>query len=73
MASHQAVLGMEQAPFYCGSARLFETVSFRIEDIALVGDNGAGKSTLLKYLAGLLDRQQPLPAAGQRISTSRAR
>ena len=50
MATRQAVLGMEQASFFYGSARVFENVSFLLDDTrtALVGDNGAGKSTLLK-------------------------
>ena len=57
MASRQAVLGMEQASFFYGSARVFENVSFLLDDArtALVGDNGAGKSTLLKCLGGQLE------------------
>jgi ATPase subunit of ABC transporter with duplicated ATPase domains len=57
MASRQAVLGMEQASFFYGSAPVFENVSFQLDDArtALVGDNGAGKSTLLKCLAGTLE------------------
>ena len=43
MATRQAVLGMEQASFFYGSARVFENVSFLLDDTrtALVGDNGA--------------------------------
>jgi len=57
MASRQAVLGMEQASFYYGSGRVFEGVSFLLDDArtALVGENGAGKSTLLKCLTGALE------------------
>jgi ABC-type sugar transport system ATPase subunit len=58
MASRQAVLGMEQASFYHGAVRVFEGVSFLLDDAktALGGENGAGKSTLLKCLAGELER-----------------
>ncbi len=57
MASRQAVLGMEQAAFFYGSGRVFENVSFLLDDArtALVGENGAGKSTLLKCLTGTLE------------------
>ena len=57
MASRQAVLGMEQAAFFYGSGRVFENVSFLLDDArtALVGENGAGKSTLLKCLTGALE------------------
>ncbi len=57
MASRQAVLGMEQASFFHGSSRVFENVSFLLDDArtALVGENGAGKSTLLKCLTGALE------------------
>ena len=57
MAARQAVLGMEQASFFYGSSRVFENVSFLLDDArtALVGENGAGKSTLLKCLAGELE------------------
>ena len=57
MASRQAVLGMEQAAFFYGSGRVFENVSFLLDDArtALVGENGAGKSTLLKCLTGVLE------------------
>ena len=57
MAARQAVLGMEHATFYCGASRVFEDVSFLLDDArtALVGENGAGKSTLLKCLTGALE------------------
>src|SRR5471030_1822298 len=57
MASRQAVLGMERASFFYGSSRVFENVSFLLDDArtALVGENGAGKSTLLKCLRGELE------------------
>ena len=57
MAARQAVLGMEHASFFYGSAKVFEDVSFLLDDTrtALVGENGAGKSTLLKCLTGALE------------------
>jgi len=57
MAARRAVLGMERASFYYGSARVFSNVSFLLDDArtALVGENGTGKSTLLKCLAGELE------------------
>ena len=57
MAPRQAVLGMENAGFYYGAGRVFENVSFLLDDArtALVGENGAGKSTLLKCLTGELE------------------
>ena len=57
MAPRQAVLGMENASFYYGAGRVFEAVSFLLDDsrTALVGENGAGKSTLLKCLTGELE------------------
>jgi len=57
MAARQAVLGMEHASFFYGSSRVFEDVSFLLDDArtALVGENGSGKSTLLKCLAGTLE------------------
>ncbi|WP_332772306.1 ABC-F family ATP-binding cassette domain-containing protein [Phenylobacterium sp.] len=62
MSIRQAVLGVENASFFYGSNRVFEGVSFQLDDArtALVGENGAGKSTLLKCLLGelvLLDGQ----------------
>ena len=73
MASRQAVLGMEQASFFYGSARVFENVSFQLDDArtALVGDNGAGKSTLLKCLGGELDLNagQVVRSRGLRVGT----
>jgi ATPase subunit of ABC transporter with duplicated ATPase domains len=57
MALRQAVLGMERASFFYGSARVFGGVSFLLDGArtALVGENGAGKSTLLKCLTGDLE------------------
>jgi len=57
MAARHAVLGMEHASFYYGSARVFRDISFLLDDArtALVGENGAGKSTLLKCLTGTLE------------------
>jgi ATPase subunit of ABC transporter with duplicated ATPase domains len=57
MAARQAVLGMERASFFYGSAPVFRNVSFLLDGArtALVGDNGAGKSTLLKCLSGALE------------------
>eukprot|EP01034_Spumella_vulgaris_P006151 gene6151-7830_t len=71
MASRQAVLGMEQASFFYGSGRVFENVSFLLDDArtALVGENGAGKSTLLKCLTGVLELNtgQVIRSRGLRI------
>src|SRR5215470_16272695 len=66
MASRQAVLGMERASFFYGSARVFGGVSFLLDGArtALVGENGTGKSTLLKCLSGEL----ALDAARQRAA-----
>jgi ATPase subunit of ABC transporter with duplicated ATPase domains len=73
MASRQAVLGMEQASFYYGSGRVFEGVSFLLDDArtALVGENGAGKSTLLKCLLGALELNggQVIRSRGLRIGS----
>ncbi len=57
MSSRQAVLGVEGASFFYGSSKVFEGVSFQLDDArtALVGENGAGKSTLLKCLLGELE------------------
>ncbi len=57
MASRQAVLGIDRGGFHFGVTRIFENVSFLLDDArtALVGENGAGKSTLLKCLAGELE------------------
>ena len=57
MATRQAVLGMEKACFFYGSARVFGGVYVpaRRRRTALVGENGAGKSTLLKCLTGELE------------------
>jgi len=56
MSSRQAILGVENASFFYGSHKVFENVSFQLDDArtALVGENGAGKSTLLKCLLGEL-------------------
>jgi ATPase subunit of ABC transporter with duplicated ATPase domains len=71
MATRQAVLGMEQASFFYGSAKVFEDVSFLLDDArtALVGENGAGKSTLLKCLIGALELNagQVIRSRGLRI------
>src|ERR1700712_2929809 len=57
MASRQAVLGMDQGSFFYGASKVFDGVSFMLDDArtALVGENGAGKSTLLKCLTGELE------------------
>jgi ATPase subunit of ABC transporter with duplicated ATPase domains len=54
MASRQAVLGMDHGGFGYGQRRVFNDVSFLLDDArtALVGENGVGKSTLLKCLSG---------------------
>ena len=73
MAARHAVLGMEQASFYYGSARVFRGVSFLLDDArtALVGENGAGKSTLLKCLIGALELNagQVIRSRGLRIGS----
>jgi len=73
MAARQAVLGMEHASFYYGSGRVFEDVSFLLDDArtALVGENGAGKSTLLKCLTGALELNagQVIRSRGLRIGS----
>src|SRR4051794_9908260 len=73
MATRQAVLGMERASFYYGSARVFEDVSFLLDDArtALVGENGAGKSTVLKCLTGSLELNagQVIRSRGLRIGS----
>ncbi|MFI4974806.1 MAG: ABC-F family ATP-binding cassette domain-containing protein [Caulobacterales bacterium] len=52
-----AVLGVENASFFYGSNKVFENVSFLLDEArtALVGENGAGKSTLIKCLTGELE------------------
>ncbi|MEI9994621.1 MAG: ABC-F family ATP-binding cassette domain-containing protein [Rhizomicrobium sp.] len=57
MAARQAVLGIDRGGFHFGVTKIFENVSFLLDDArtALVGENGAGKSTLLKCLAGELE------------------
>jgi ATPase subunit of ABC transporter with duplicated ATPase domains len=71
MAPRQAVLGMDGASFFHGSAKVFENVSFLLDDArtALVGENGAGKTTLLKCLSGELelDKGQVLKSRGLRV------
>ena len=73
MAPRQAVLGMENAGFYYGAGRVFENVSFLLDDArtALVGENGAGKSTLLKCLTGELELNagQVIRSRGLRVGT----
>jgi ATPase subunit of ABC transporter with duplicated ATPase domains len=73
MAARQAVLGMEQASFFYGSGRVFENVSFLLDDArtALVGENGAGKSTLLKCLGGALELNagQVIRSRGLRVGS----
>jgi ATPase subunit of ABC transporter with duplicated ATPase domains len=73
MAPRQAVLGMERASFYYGAGRVFEDVSFLLDDArtALVGENGAGKSTLLKCLTGELELNagQVIRSRGLRIGS----
>ena len=57
MPPRQAVLGVENASFHYGATKVFEGVSFMLDEArtALVGENGAGKSTLLKCLMGQLE------------------
>jgi ATPase subunit of ABC transporter with duplicated ATPase domains len=73
MAARQAVLGMEHASFYYGSSRVFEDVSFLLDNArtALVGENGAGKSTLLKCLTGALELNagQVIRSRGLRVGS----
>src|ERR1700752_1550846 len=73
MAARQAVLGMEHASFYYGASRVFQDVSFLLDDArtALVGENGAGKSTLLKCLLGELElnRGQVVRSRGLRLGS----
>ena len=73
MAPRQAVLGMENAGFYYGATRVFEGVSFLLDDArtALVGENGAGKSTLLKCLTGEfeLNAGQVVRSRGLRVGS----
>ncbi|HJW42540.1 MAG TPA: ATP-binding cassette domain-containing protein [Rhizomicrobium sp.] len=73
MAARQAVLGIDRGAFHYGVTRIFENVSFLLDDArtALVGENGAGKSTLLKCLAGELELSsgQIVRSRGLRIGT----
>ena len=61
------------ASFFYGSSRVFENVSFLLDDArtALVGENGAGKSTLLKCLGGLLELNagQVIRSRGLRVGS----
>ncbi len=67
----QAVLGMEAGAFHYGARRVFDDISFRLDDArtALVGENGAGKSTLLKCLTGELElnRGKVIRSRGLRV------
>src|SRR5580704_1399661 len=69
----QAVLGVENGSFSYGTRRVFENVSFLLDDArtALVGENGAGKSTLLKCLGGRLELNagQVIRSRGLRVGT----
>ena len=71
MPPRQAVLGVENGSFSYGARRVFEKVSFLLDDArtALVGENGAGKSTLLKCLTGELElnRGQIVRSRGLRL------
>jgi len=71
MPPRQAVLGVENGGFSYGTRRVFENVSFLLDDArtALVGENGAGKSTLLKCLRGELElnRGQIVRSRGLRL------
>jgi ATPase subunit of ABC transporter with duplicated ATPase domains len=57
MCMSRAVLGIDKGSFDYGATRVFENVSFQLDEsrTALVGENGAGKSTLLKCLLGELE------------------
>ncbi len=67
----QAVLGMDGGAFHYGARRVFDDISFRLDDAktALVGENGAGKSTLLKCLTGELElnRGKVIRSRGLRV------
>jgi ATPase subunit of ABC transporter with duplicated ATPase domains len=67
----QAVLGVDNGSFSYGTRRVFENVSFLLDDdrTALVGENGAGKSTLLKCLLGEheLNRGQVVRSRGLKL------
>ena len=71
MPPRQAVLGVENGSFSYGARRVFENVSFLLDDArtALVGENGAGKSTLLKCLTGEqeLNRGQIVRSRGLKL------
>ncbi|HEV2366235.1 MAG TPA: ABC-F family ATP-binding cassette domain-containing protein [Caulobacteraceae bacterium] len=69
--ARQAVLGMEDGAFGYGARRVFDGLSFMLDDAraGLVGENGAGKSTLLKCLTGELElnRGQLVRSRGLRV------
>jgi ATPase subunit of ABC transporter with duplicated ATPase domains len=71
MPPRQAVLGVENGVFSYGARRVFENISFLLDDArtALVGENGAGKSTLLKCLTGEeeLNRGQIVRSRGLKL------
>jgi ATPase subunit of ABC transporter with duplicated ATPase domains len=71
MAARSAVLGIDRGGFHFGVTKIFDNVSFQLDDAhtALVGENGAGKSTLLKCLAGEheLSSGQILKSRGLRV------
>ena len=71
MATRQAVLGMDHGGFGYGQRRVFNDVSFLLDDArtALVGENGVGKSTLLKCLSGEedLDRGKLIKSRNLRV------
>ena len=49
------ILDIQHATVYRGDTRVFDDLSFRLEEdehTAILGPNGAGKSTILKLLAG---------------------
>ncbi|MGE3771277.1 MAG: ABC-F family ATP-binding cassette domain-containing protein [Bdellovibrionales bacterium] len=72
MAAPKAVLGIENGEFYYGLKRVFEGVSFQLDDArtGLVGENGAGKTTMLKCLTGELEltHGQVVKSRGLRVS-----
>ena len=73
MAARQAVLGIDRGGFHFGVTKIFDNVSFLLDDArtALVGENGTGKSTLLKCLGGQLELNggQVIRSRGLRVGT----